>query len=65
MNFKTIPSPAESAQVVGLRYVADERPGIRRERCGHGFRYRSAEGRIIRDRHTLQRISSLAAIKRL
>jgi DNA topoisomerase-1 len=39
--------------------VNDERPGIHRERCGRGFRYRSAEGRIIRDRHTLQRINSL------
>ena len=54
-----MPSPAKSAQVVGLRYITDERPGIRRERCGHGFRYRSTEGRIIRDRQTLKRISSL------
>ena len=58
-NTNTMPTPAKSAQAVGLRYVTDERPGIRRERCGHGFRYRSAEGRIIRDRHTLERISSL------
>jgi DNA topoisomerase-1 len=42
-----------------LRYVTDERPGIRRERCGRGFRYRTTEGRIIRDRHTLKRINSL------
>jgi DNA topoisomerase-1 len=53
------PSPAKSAQSVGLRYVTDERPGIRRERCGRGFRYRSADGRIVRDRHTLKRIASL------
>jgi len=59
MNSKTVPSPAKSAQVVGLRYVSDERPGIRRERCGRGFRYRSVASRIIRDRHTLKRISSL------
>jgi DNA topoisomerase-1 len=59
-NTNTRPSPAKSAQAVGLRYVTDDCPGIRRERCGHGFRYRSAEGRIIRDRHTLRRISSLA-----
>ena len=39
--------------------MTDDRPGIRRERCGRGFRYRSAEGRIIRDRHTLKRIGSL------
>jgi len=45
--------------VVGLRYVTDERPGIRRERCGRGFCYRSVASRIIRDRHTLKRIDSL------
>lgn len=58
-NSKTMPPPAKSAQSVGLRYVTDEKPGIRRERSGRKFRYRSAEGRIIRDRHTLKRISSL------
>jgi DNA topoisomerase-1 len=42
-----------------LRYVTDARPGIRRERCGRGVRYRSAEGRIIRDRHVLKRIRSV------
>jgi DNA topoisomerase-1 len=58
-NANITSSPAKSAQVVGLRYVTDERPGIRRERCGRGFRYRTAEGRIIRDRHTLKRIAAL------
>jgi DNA topoisomerase-1 len=42
-----------------LLYLTDERPGIRRERCGRGFRYRSAAGRIVRDRHTRARIRSL------
>lgn len=55
-----MPNPEKSAQVVGLRYVSDGKPGIRRERCGRGFRYRSAEGRIIRDRQTLRRIAALA-----
>jgi len=59
MNANATPSPEKSAQVVGLRYVTHEQPGISRERCGQGFRYRSAESRIIRDRHTLKRISSL------
>lgn len=59
MKANTMPSPAKSAQVVGLRYVTQEQPGIDRERCGQRLRYRSAEGRIIRDRHTLKRISSL------
>lgn len=59
MNANTTQSPAKSAQVEGLRYITNEQPGISREQCGQGFRYRSAEGRIIRDRHTLKRISSL------
>jgi DNA topoisomerase-1 len=59
MNANTTPSPEKSAQVEGLRYVTGEQPGIRRERCGQGFRYCSAEGRMIRDRYTLKRISSL------
>ena len=42
-----------------MRYVTDERPGIRREGSGRGFRYRSADGRLVRDRHTLKRIKSL------
>lgn len=39
--------------------MTDERPGIRRERHGRGFQYRTPEGRIIRDRHTLKRIEAL------
>ena len=54
-----MPTPAKSAQVVGDIAQSDDRPGIRRERCGRGFRYRSAETRIIRDRSTLKRIESL------
>src|SRR6187549_885887 len=54
-----MPTPARSAQVVGLRYVTDEQPGIRRERYRRRFRYRSGKGQIIRDRHTLKRIDSL------
>jgi DNA topoisomerase-1 len=52
-------SPAKSAQVVGLRYVSQEQMGITRERRKQGFLYRSAQGRIVRDRHTLKRIHSL------
>jgi DNA topoisomerase-1 len=58
-NFSITQSPAKSAGVVGLRYVTDAQKGIRRQRCGHGFRYYSSEGRIIRQRHTLKRIDSL------
>ncbi len=60
MTVNATPSPKESAREVGLRYVTHELPGIRRERRGQGFRYRSAKGKVIRDRHTLKRITSLA-----
>jgi DNA topoisomerase-1 len=59
MNANSTPSPKKSAQVVGLRYVTHEQPGISRERCGQGFRYRSAKSKVIRERHTLTRINSL------
>ena len=55
--------PAEAlaaAREAGLRYVTDDIPGIRRERRGQGFVYRSPEGALIRDADTLARIRSLA-----
>jgi len=52
--------PVKSAQAVGLRYVSDDRPGLRRQRRGGGFVYRNASGKMIRERRTLGRIKSLA-----
>lgn len=52
-------SAVESARKVGLRYVSDVAPGLRRERIGSHFRYRDANMRIVRDRETLARIRSL------
>ncbi len=50
-----------AAAVAGLRYVSDEdTPGIRRERHGTGFTYRSADGRPIRDRSFRNRVRALA-----
>lgn len=49
-----------SAKAAGLRYVTDDRPGIRRRRSGKGFVYLDPEGRRIRDRDVLGRIASLA-----
>lgn len=34
-----VTDPVESAKLVGLRYVSDEMPGIRRLKSGTGFRY--------------------------
>lgn len=52
--------PEVSAQVVGLRYVTDEMPGICRERSGTGFRYRYPTGDVVSDPEVLKRIHSLA-----
>ena len=51
--------PVESAIEAGLRYVADQKPGIRRLRSGKGFRYVRPDGSAVRDEQTLRRIASL------
>lgn len=51
--------PEEVAKSAGLRYVSDNRPGIRRERVGETFRYLDAKGHAINNERTLQRIKSL------
>lgn len=51
--------PVQSAKEAGLRYVSDTQPGIRRVRCGKGFRYVEADGSRVRDKETLARIRSL------
>ncbi len=52
--------PVESARAAGLRYVSDQRPGIRRRRAGKGFTYVDAKGERVADEKTLARIKSLA-----
>jgi DNA topoisomerase IB len=52
--------PADAARAVGLRYVSDADPGLRREQAGRGFRYRDAAGAVVRDADVLARIRSLA-----
>ncbi len=49
-----------TAHSAGLHYVRDDRPGIRRLRCGKGFRYLDPRGQAVRDRVTLARIRALA-----
>ena len=53
-------APIESAKAVGLRYVNDQQPGIRRVKAGAGFRYEGANGRAIREEKVLNRIRALA-----
>lgn len=50
----------EAAKTIGLRYVSDAAPGVRRIRKGKGFTYRGADGKAITDPDTLARIRSLA-----
>jgi DNA topoisomerase I len=58
--------PPAAAKAAGLRYVHDDRPGIRREPAGAGanenggFRYLDAKGAPVDDEATLKRIKSLA-----
>jgi DNA topoisomerase-1 len=44
----------------GLVWLSDDKPGIRRERVGDGFRYRGVDGRLIRNAAELRRIRALA-----
>jgi DNA topoisomerase-1 len=52
--------PPAAAKAAGLRYVNDNRPGIRRERDGEAFRYLDPDGDTVGDEATLKRIKSLA-----
>ncbi len=51
--------PKFSAKAVGLRYVSDNAPGIRRKRNGSGFTYVAPDGKTIRNVSELNRIKSL------
>lgn len=49
----------QSAKSVGLRYVSDDKAGIRRQKTRNGFRYLDTDGVAIRDALVLSRIKSL------
>jgi DNA topoisomerase I len=52
--------PIAAATAVALHHAGDDEPGLRRRKCGKGFRYVDARGAIVRDRATLSRIRALA-----
>jgi DNA topoisomerase I len=54
------PELRREVRAVGLVYVADTEPGIRRLRRGKGFGYRGVDGISISDPDELQRIRALA-----
>ncbi|MDB4965500.1 MAG: topoisomerase [Myxococcales bacterium] len=58
-KLKLVLDPVQAAEDAGLRWVSDDRPGIRRLKRGRGFRYVDAEGRAVRDERTLARIRKL------
>ena len=46
---QVIVDPKDAAESVGLRYVSDARPGIRRRKSGKGFTYSRADrSRLVR-----------------
>lgn len=52
--------PDAAARLAGLRYVSDLDPGMRRHRCGKGFRFVDQHGRLLVDPQTVDRIRILA-----
>jgi DNA topoisomerase-1 len=52
--------PEKAAEVAGLEYVSDRKPGITRVKRGKTFKYIGTDGKIIRNSKEIQRINSLA-----
>lgn len=57
-NTQTIVDPRDAAESAGLRYVSDERPGIRRNKAGTGFTYTRPDGSRLVERGALKRIKA-------
>ena len=57
---ETIVDPKDAANSVGLRYVSDNRPGIRRKKVGKGFTYARADNSKVSENDVLKRIKALA-----
>ncbi len=54
-----VKDPVESAKIAGLRYMSDDRPGIRRRRVGEDFEYVAPDGERILDPSELERLNGL------
>jgi DNA topoisomerase I len=57
---QAIVDPRDAAESAGLRYVSDDRPGIRRKKAGTGFAYTRADGSRLAEPDVLKRIKALA-----
>ena len=51
--------PKAAARAAGLRYTPDDGPGISRRRAGRGWSYLDADGALIRDAESLERIRGI------
>ena len=56
---QTIVDARGSAEFAGLRYISDDRPGIRRKKAGKGFTYIRADGSRLTEVGALKRIKAL------
>jgi DNA topoisomerase-1 len=56
----TAAEPLDSARKAGLRYMTDDRPGIRRLKVRGSFRYVAPDGKPLTDKAEVSRITSLA-----
>ncbi len=59
-DVQTIVNPKDAAESAGLRYVSDDRPGIRRKKSGKGFTYARPDGTKLSDPQVVKRIRSAA-----
>jgi DNA topoisomerase-1 len=59
-DVQTIVNPKDAAKSAGLRYVSDNRAGIRRKESGKGFTYVRPDGTKLSDSHVVRRIRSVA-----
>ena len=57
---QAVVDPRDAAESAGLRYVSDDRPGIRRKKAGSSFSYTRADGSRLTERDALKRIKVLA-----
>jgi DNA topoisomerase I len=57
---QAIVDPRDAAESADLRYVSDDRPGIRRRKAGAGFTYTRADGSKLSEADALKRIKALA-----
>jgi DNA topoisomerase-1 len=57
---QSIVDSRDASESVGLSFVSDQQPGIRRQRAGRGFTFVRPNGETIHDEATLKRIRKLA-----